>query len=345
MQFKQLQKLKKGDTVAVLSTSWAGPAIFPHVFDLGLQRMKNVFGLQPVEYPTTRKINASTQERTVDLIAAFENTSIKAVFASIGGDDQVTYIKNLPSEPFFNNPKPFFGYSDNTHFMNHLWLNGVPSFYGGAVMTQFAMQKRMDEYTVNLLKTALFEKGEFELKPSDTYNDIGLEWGNQINLDKERIHEQNEGWFWNIQKDVQGVTWGGCLESIDEMMRHNISLPTLDQFESIVLFTETSEEIPSSDYVARVYRALGERGILERVQAVLVGRPKAWEFDNQKSKDEKQTYRADQRTATVEAIRKYNTTIPVVQNLDFGHTDPQIPFPNGKIIRLAGKTNQIFVNF
>ncbi len=136
---QKLSKLQKGDKVAILSPSFAAPGMFPAVYELGLQRLRDVFGLVPGEYPTTRKLGASTQERAQDLITAFEDKEIKAVIATIGGDDQVTYIKDLPSEPFAKNSKPFFGYSDNTHLMNFLWLNGIPSYYGGSVMTQLAM--------------------------------------------------------------------------------------------------------------------------------------------------------------------------------------------------------------
>jgi len=89
---KKPKKLKKGDKVAVLSPSFAVPAIFPKVFELGLQRIRNELGLEPVEYPTTRKLNASVEERTRDIIDTFSDPEIKAVIASIGGDDQVTYI-------------------------------------------------------------------------------------------------------------------------------------------------------------------------------------------------------------------------------------------------------------
>ena len=76
-----------------------------------------------------------------------------------------------------SNPKPFFGFSDNTHFQNFLWLNGIHSYYGGALFTQFARQGKMDEYTIDYLKKAFFEEGEFEIKASDIYNDIGLALG------------------------------------------------------------------------------------------------------------------------------------------------------------------------
>lgn len=115
-----LTKLKQGDNVAILSPSSAAPGIWPHVYQLGLKRIKEDFGLVPVEFPTTAKVNAPTDERARDLIAAFEDESIKGIVTSIGGDDQVIYVRNLPSEPFASNPKPLFGFSDNSHLANFL---------------------------------------------------------------------------------------------------------------------------------------------------------------------------------------------------------------------------------
>lgn len=209
MDFKKLPKLKQGDKVAILSPSFAAPGRWPHVYELGLQRVREVFGLEPVEFPTTKKIGASKEERSKDLIDAFENPEIKAVITTLGGDDQITYVKDLPSDPFINNPKPFFGYSDNTHFMNHLWLNGVPSYYGGGLFTQFAMQKVMDEFTVQYLKSALFEEETVTLDASTTYNDIGLSWDDLENLTQERVKESNSGWIWDGTQNVEGITWGG----------------------------------------------------------------------------------------------------------------------------------------
>lgn len=335
----------RGDKVAILSPSFAAPGKWPHVYELGLKRIREVFELEPVEFPTTSKIGASKEERAKDLIDAFENKEIKAVIASLGGNDQVTYVKNLPSEPFVNNPKPFFGFSDNTHFMNHLWLNGVPSYYGGAVLTQFAMQGEMDEFTVNYLKKALFEEGEFELDSSKKYNDIGLNWNDPETLKARRTYEDNDGWFWDGAQSAEAITWGGCLESIDELLRHGIDIPTLEQFEDIVLFAETSEEIPSHEYVRRVFRALGERGILARIKGVLIGRPKAWEFDKPNIAEEKVRYRENQRNTILETVRVYNESIPIVQNLDFGHSDPQICLPMGMTTKIDVDSKTIKINF
>ncbi|MFH1188933.1 MAG: S66 peptidase family protein [bacterium] len=342
---KKLIKLQKGDKVAVLSPSFAAPGLFPHVFEFGLERIRTVFELEPIEYPTTRKLGASVEERARDLAAAFADPEVKAVIASIGGDDQITYIYKMSPESFINNPKPFFGHSDNSHFCNFLFQHGIPSYYGACVMTQFAMQKEMDTYTVDYIYHALFDSCEYEISPSTKYNEIGLDWSDSSLLANRRVYEPNIGWVWDASSDREGILWGGCLESIDDMLRNNVSIPSLGAFESIILLLETSEEIPPHHYVKRVVRALGERGILQKVQGVLVGRPKAWEFDKPFIKEKRTAYVKEQQETIVETMRLYNKNIPIVQNMNFGHTDPQIPMPYGGRVRIDSGEQKIFVRF
>jgi muramoyltetrapeptide carboxypeptidase LdcA involved in peptidoglycan recycling len=342
---EKLQKLQKGDKVAIVSPSFAAPAVWPHVHELGLKRIREVFELEPVEYPATAKLDATVEEKAADLVAAYSDPEIRAVVSTLGGDIQVTYIKNLSKEPFVNNPKPFFGFSDCSHFSNFLFLNRIPSYYGAALFTQFAHQKEMNPYSVKYIKHAMFDEGEIELVPSESFNDIGLDWGESANLDKERAYEPNEGWVWDGSKDAEGILWGGCVESVDEMLRHGVQIPSLEQFETIVLMMETSEEIPSADYVSRVFRAFGERGILERIKGVVVGRAKAREFGKLQNPEERVAYRKEQQETIVITVRAYNKGIPIVQNMDFGHTEPQIPMPYGNKIRIDSEDKRVFASF
>ncbi len=343
--FLDFDKPKRGDKVAILSPSSAAPATWPHVYEFGIKRLKEEFGLIPIEYPTTKKKNSSGEARTIDLESAFLDPSIKAVITTIGGDDEITYVKNIKPKVFIENPKPFFGFSDNTHFSNFLWLHGVPSYYGGSIFTQYAMEGKIDSFTKKYLELALFKSGEFELEQSPIFNDKGLDWNKPSTLYDSREYEENEGWIWDGNISAEGITWGGCLESIDELLRHGVRIPDLKEFNSIVLLTETSEEMPPSDYCFRVYRALGERGILSRVKAVLNGRPQAWFFDKQFSSQEKKEYKDQQRHIILETVRKYNPNCPVIQNMDFGHTNPQIPLPYGKKIRLDLVQKKLYTEF
>lgn len=70
---------------------------------------------------------------------------------------------------------PFFGFSDNTHLHTLRWHLGIPCYYGGAVMTQLAMQRQMHGYTAQSLPNALFARGEVEIAAAPHYTDEGLE--------------------------------------------------------------------------------------------------------------------------------------------------------------------------
>jgi muramoyltetrapeptide carboxypeptidase LdcA involved in peptidoglycan recycling len=208
-----------------------------------------------------------------------------------------------------------------------------------------AYQKKMDPFTVKYIKHGLFGEGEIELLSSVEFNDIGLSWEDASLLNTEREYEINTGFVWDGETNNEGLLWGGCIESVDEMLRHGVPIPTLEQFEGIVLMLESSEEIPSADYVSRVIRAFGERGILERIQGVCVGRAKAREFGNEPSAAARQEYRRKQQEIILKMVRQYNTTITVVQNMDFGHTDPQIPMPYGGKVIFDSQNKKIFASF
>ncbi len=341
MQFAKLPKLQPGDSVGIVSPSFVAPAVFPMEYDLGLSRLREQFGLNPIELPHVRDGNASKQDKMDDLIQAFTDPKIKAVITTIGGDHQAEYVHKLSAEPFRNNPKPFFGYSDNTHFSNFLFMNGIPSFYGGCIYTEYAMQGEMHPFTERYAKTALFSGGKQSLEASKDFNDEDLMWGVKENLERHRRYQPNEGWYWDGKRDGRGYLWGGCIESLDDILRHGRAIPSLADFEKIVLFLETCEEISPAMYVKRVLRAFGERGILSRIQGVLVGRPKAWFFDKTYSDEEKVAYKQAQRDAVLQTVRAYNPTVSVIQNMDFGHTSPSLCLPYGGEVKIEAGSRGI----
>lgn len=346
-QFVKLQKLKHGNQVAVISPSNGLPQIFPHPFQLGLERLQNIFGLKPKEYPTTRIMNAPLKNRARDIMDAFAETNNKAVFASIGGDDQLQLIKCLDPNIFINNPKPFLGYSDNTHIHNFLWNLGIPSYYSCAIMTNLAMNVEMFPMTIDSINNALFFDKEYEVATSDKYNDIGLDWSDKANLKLPRVMEKNDGLYWDGNGTIEGVLWGGCVESLIFQCTASKYLPKDKDINGIVLFIETSEFMPEPWIVAYLLRGFGERGWFNdgKIQAVIVGRPKAWEFDKPYSAEQKAQYKNGQRNEIIKSIRQYNANLPIIQNLDFGHTDPQFIIPNGGKIKIDTKNKSIKLIF
>lgn len=339
--YLKLGKLSHSDKVAVLSPSNGLPGLFPWVQDLGLERLREIFKLEPVEYPTTRRMGSSLEDRANDIMAAFSDPAIKAVIASIGGNDQVKLLKLLDASVIQRNPKPFFGFSDNTHLHIYLSNLGIPSYYGGSIMTQFAMQGSMMGITVESLKKALFDGGTLVTQGSNEYNDVSLSWADESLLNTHRVMEANDGLKWDGTNDAEGLLWGGCIESMVAQCAAEKYLPKPEEMTGKILFLESSENIPPHWVAKYLLTGLGERGWYNRLTGIMIGRPKAWNPERQWHAKQKDEYRQKQRETVVTTVREYNMEIPIVQNVDFGHTDPQIVLPIGRRAKLSPRFGTI----
>jgi muramoyltetrapeptide carboxypeptidase LdcA involved in peptidoglycan recycling len=110
-----------------------------------------------------------------------------------------------------------------------------------------------------------------------------------------------------------------------------------------VFFAETSEEMPSSEEVYRMLRNLGERGLLERFEAILWGRPKSTSLFQELTPEQSVAYVTGQYLAVDRALAEYNPTAVVVKGLDIGHTDPQLILPYGGEVRINPAAERITV--
>jgi muramoyltetrapeptide carboxypeptidase LdcA involved in peptidoglycan recycling len=156
----------------------------------------------------------------------------------------------------------------------------------------------------------------------------------------------SEGWTWlNGGRTIEGTAWGGSLEIVDFHLRANKYLLAPEAYEGCVLYLETSEELPSATYVYRVLMCMAERGLLQRFAAVLVARPKAWDFERPNTTEERAIFRNEQEEAIREVLREYHPRALAVFDLDFGHTDPQCVIPNGGRVRIDGVEERIYATY
>ncbi|WP_155056434.1 S66 family peptidase [Streptomyces blattellae] len=340
-------KPSPGDLIAVISPSAGLPGLFPRPYELGLERLRKEFGLEPVEYPATRRTGSTPQERAADIHAAFADPDIKAVIASIGGDDQITVLPLLDRELIRANPKPFFGMSDNTNLLAYLRNTGIVAYHGASVMVELGRPGAMHPQTADSLRAALFTSGEYVLRPAEHWRDIDRDWADPATFDAEPETRPGTGWTWrNADQVVEGRSWGGCLEILGMLLMADREIShDLTEYDGGVLLLETSEELPSSDEVFRTLRNMGERGLLQRFGALLMGRPKTWSFERPNSPEEATRYAAGQREAVVRALEVYAPDIPVIFDVDFGHTDPQLVIPYGGTIRVDGPARRITVTY
>jgi muramoyltetrapeptide carboxypeptidase LdcA involved in peptidoglycan recycling len=335
-------KLREGDRVAILSPSFAAPGFAPGIHEQAMNRFAAATGLVPVEFPTTRRLGATPEDRAADLNAAFADPTI---LATIGGDDQITVIPHVNAGLALADPKLFLGYSDNTNLLNWLWSHGISGFYGGSTQVHLGPGPGIDEAHLASLKAALITGGQLTITDPGESEDFGKDWRDPKALTEFGERESTEPWAWaGPERIVSGRTWGGCLEVIDDLGLAG-RLPQAEDLQGSLLLLETSELLPPADWVKRWVRALGERGILNAVHGVLVARAPSSNFDYRPEPDERARLRAAQRDAVIDVVTRYNPEAVVCIGVPFGHTRPQWILPYGGHITLDGSARTIRADY
>jgi muramoyltetrapeptide carboxypeptidase LdcA involved in peptidoglycan recycling len=346
MELMSPRKARVGDKVAVLSPSFAAPAVAPVIHEQALQRLQEVTGLVPVEFPTTRRLGASARERAEDLNSAFADPDIRAIVATIGGEDQITVVPHLDAAVVRRDPKPVLGYSDNSNLLNWLWTNGVAGYYGGSTQVHLGPGPHVDRVHELSLRAALLTGERLEITDPGESEDIGRDWNDPRALREFGEREPTGPWAWaGPARSVTGRTWGGCIDVLQWILtagRFPVDPATL---EGGVLLLESSEELIPAREFGWITRSLGERGILEAVDAVVVARPPTSDFVTRPSAVERQALRDAQRDTALEVVHAYNPEAVVVVGPPFGHTRPQWIVPYGGRMTVDAEHQQVFADY
>lgn len=336
-----------GDDVAIIAPASGLAALFPDILDLAVDRLQKHFDVNPQVYPTAEKdpeyLFKHPEERARDVHDAFRDPDVSAVFATIGGADQIRILKHLNPELLRANPTRFFGTSDNACLTSYLWGCGIVSYYGGTLLSDVATPGFLPEYTKRYLRRALFDETLGTLNPAEKWTDDPIDWAADGYADTAPEFEENPGVQWDASQtdSVEGRLWGGCLTVLHGLLAGDRAVPSPDAVAGDVLAVETSEELPSSDEVSLMLTCLGERGLLEQFDAVLVGRPPTRSHEQNPGTETREAYREQQRTAIREVIHEYNQEALVVYGLDFGHTSPTAPIPIGDHVVLNPVTESV----
>lgn len=324
---KKSKKLNAGDTVAIVSLSGglAGEKLFSHRYELGKKRLEEEFGLKTITMPNALKgcdyLKEHPEARAKDLMDAFSDKNVKAIFCNIGGDDTIRLLPYVDFDIIKNNPKIFMGYSDTTvnHFM--MYKAGLVSFHGPTVMCEFAENKSMHEYTVKYVKETLFENKEnIIIESSPKWTSEFLEWCVAENDDIARKMQDEKYGFEVLQGEgkVTGKSIGGCLDVFCMFIGTDIWLDK-DEWQDKILFLETSEDEVSPMMVEYFLRNLIAQGIIQKLKGIIVGKP----YNEKFYEEYKEVYK---RMICEEANCP---DLPIIYNVNIGHTSPICVIPYG----------------
>ena len=263
--------------------------------------------------------------RAKDLMDAFSDPSISAIFCAIGGDDTIRILPYVNFETIHDNPKIFMGYSDSTinHFM--MYKAGLVSFYGPSIMCEFGEYVKMFDYTRNAVKKILFEDwNEYELLPSAEWTDDYISW-NESNMDIPPAMKKDTHGYEVISGGgtVKGHLLGGCIDVF--MMANGTEIwPALEEWKNAILFIETSEDRPSPEFIKWTFRNLAAQGILRSINGIMIGKPQGEQYYEEYKQVIKQVVAGEEGL----------TELPVFYNVNFGHAKPIGLIPYGIMAEL-----------
>ena len=325
------KRLKQGDRIAIVSLSWGGlgDEEFVHKYHIAKKRLEDDFGLEVVPMPHalsgSKFVDKHPELRAKDLMDAFEDKTISAVFCAIGGDDTIRILPYINFNIIKDNPKIFMGYSDST--VNHLMMYkvGLVSFYGPSIMCEFGEYVKMFDYTKEAVKDILFsDSGDYSLIPSSEWTDDCISWDEEnINV-PHRMKVDTRG-YEILQGNgcVQGHLLGGCID-VFMMVNGTEIWPTIDEWYGAILFIETSEDKPSPEFIKWTFRNLAAQGILKVINGIIVGKPQGEVYY------EEYKYVITQVVSFEENLK----SLPIIYNVNFGHAKPIGIIPYGIQVEL-----------
>ena len=313
------QKLQKGDKIMVIAPSRGLKLIGADCRQIALERF-NQMGLT-VEFAhntTDDKWNllgtGSVQERVDDMMQAFEDKSVKAIFTVIGGFNSNQILAHLDYDVIRSNPKIICGFSDITAVLAAITAKtGLETYYGPHFSS--IGRKKGCEYTLQNMQSMLFSDEPLELKPSDEWSDDA--WF----IDQEkREFIKNDG-FWVLHEgEAAGTIIGGNLCTYNLLL----GTPYQPKFEkdTILMIEDDAESYPQA--FDRNLQALCHQSDFKNVKGMVIGRfQKGSKIDRE----------------TLEFIINNKPELrdmPVVANVDYGHTTPILTIPLGGHATMKG---------
>lgn len=319
--------LHPGDRVAIVTPSAPAPANFPRRFERAVDFLRREFNFDPVVMPHARSadrwVSAPARLRAEDLMTAFADQTIRAVFATIGGNHSAEILEHLDFTVIAANPKVFMGFSDMTALHHGLLTEGhLVTFYGPMLMTQWGSPQPHHE-TVRRFRGLVMSATAFgELTPATQWTDERGDWESD---DETRSFQPSTGHQVLRPGSGSGPSLAGALPTVRQL----VGTRWEPIYAGRVLLIEPPAHYLPAD-AAHDLAHLRNAGLLGSLAALLVGRPYGMTA----------AQRDEFHTVVLEAAA--GTGYPVVAGVDSGHTDPMLCFPIG--VQVSVDTDAIRVD-
>ena len=308
-------KLKRGDKVRVIAPARSMAIISKESRNIVTKRFKELglelsFGKHIEEIDEF--VSSSIESRIEDLHDAYRDPEIKAIFTAIGGFNSNQLLSYIDWNLIKNNPKIFCGFSDITVLNNAIYAKTGLVTYSGTHYSTFG-QKLYFDYTLDYVKKCLFEDSPFEILPSLDWTDDHW-WEDQ----QDRKPISNSGWLMINKGKAEGTILGANLCTFN-LLQGTEYFPSL---ENSVLFLEDDGESQLPNFDRDLQSVIHQPGF-SGVKGIVIGR------------FQKASQMTDEKLIKIVKTKKELNNIPVIANVDFGHTSPMITYPIGGVAKIS----------
>ena len=308
------EKLKIGDEIRVIAPSRSMNLLSEDTIELATKRLKKLgfkvtFGKNVNNVFDEDYYCASIEDRVEDLHDAFKDKNVKAILTVIGGFNVNQILDYIDYELIKKNPKIICGYSDITALLNAIYTKtGLVTYYGPHY-SSFGMKEGF-EYTLDYFKKIFMDINPIQIEDSDCWSDDA--W--YINQDN-RLFIKNSGRIIINKGITEGKIIAGNLCTLN-LLQGTQYMPNLD---NVILFLE-DDDLVGKEFIREFDRNL--QSLLhslkdKRIKGLIIGRSQI-----------KSNMNVEKWKILINTKEKLKD-IPVIINMDFGHTTPIFTIPIG----------------
>lgn len=308
------KKLKAGDHVRVIAPSHSFAPTFTKEKRKKAEERLGTLGLT-ISYGKYVDVlddfkSASVEQRLEDLHDAFADPKVQAIIPARGGSSANQLLKHIDYDLIKKNPKIICGLSDITELASAIYTKtGLVTYYGPHYTALGTI--RLIDYSIENINKTFFSDAPLELQPSRHFSNS--------EMDMELI--VNDG-FWTINEgNAEGKAIGGNFLTVTYLLGSEF----IPDIEDTILFMEENKII---DF----------RGVQKELQSILNkpqgGNIKGLIF----GRFQRETGMTRDLLTKMVKSKPELKDVPVIGNVDFGHTAPMLTFPIGGTVRMEAKT-------
>lgn len=308
------EKLKKGDEIRIIAPARTLAIIGKESREIAAKRFEDLglklsFGKRVEEMDDF--VSSSIESRLEDLHAAFSDKNVKGILTVIGGFNSNQLLRYINWDLVAKNPKIFCGFSDITALNNAIYAKTSLVTYSGPHYSTFG-QKLYFDYTLDYFKKCLMTPEPFDVKPSES-------WSDDVWYKDQDAREliPNEGWLVINEGEAGGTILGANLCTFN-LLQGTEYMPS---FKDSVLFLEDDYTSKAYDFDRNLQSLVHLPGF-SHVGGIVIGR------------FQKESEMTSSLLTQIVKTKKELSSIPILANVDFGHSDPKITFPVGGTCKL-----------